>query len=288
MSKKFGLLVLAVFLLVLSSFLLKQKMQTALKNFEVEENRNLIIPPLTFSPTATPTPAPLTFEQMNELYGPCVRMPVLFYHHVQSSKQAQAKNQTSLTVNTETFRKQMVYLKQKGYQTVNPSQLITALTQGGSLPANPVMITFDDGYADFASQAAPILQENGFQATVFLITGLMDNPDYLNWDQIAGLKGAGHFFGNHTWSHANVGNAREKAEKEILTANDQLANHNLNSPKIFAYPLGFSNPHAETYLSSLGYQLGFTTNPGSTLCFRQKLTLPRVRIGNASLSAYGL
>ena len=47
------------------------------------------------------------------------------------------------------------------------AQLTAFFSNGAGLPGNPVMITFDDGYADFASLAAPILKEAGFTATVF-------------------------------------------------------------------------------------------------------------------------
>src|SRR3989344_1471142 len=63
------------------------------------------------SPTPTPTPKPLTFAQMQSLYGPCVNLPTLMYHHLQPLEEAAPKNQTGLTVAPDTFRQHLEYLR---------------------------------------------------------------------------------------------------------------------------------------------------------------------------------
>jgi peptidoglycan/xylan/chitin deacetylase (PgdA/CDA1 family) len=76
--------------------------------------------------------------------------------------------------------------------------------------------------------------------------------------------------------------------KEITTADLQLTERGLDSPKVFAYPNGTVGKNAAAVVSQGGYALAFTTQHGSTLCKGQRLVLPRIRIGNAKLSAYGL
>jgi peptidoglycan/xylan/chitin deacetylase (PgdA/CDA1 family) len=236
--------------------------------------------------SATPTHRPLTFAEMNQLYGPCVRLPVLTYHHVQSEEVAKANKQTALTTYTDFFQKQMQYLEDKGYHVVSMDDLINFFDAGVPIFPKSVLITFDDGYSDFATDAYPVLQSFGYKATVFVPTGLMDNPGYLTWIQTVGMNGQ-VLFGNHTWSHANVGVSTQKMQYEISTADAQLAERGLNSPKVFAYPYGFDSKQAEKYLISLGYKAAFTTVPGNILCEKQRFSLPRVRIGNTSLSNYG-
>jgi len=240
------------------------------------------------TPTPTPTPKPLSFTEMNALYGPCVGLPTLMYHHVQDAAAAKEKNQSGLTVTTETFREQMKYLKERGYQSVYMSDLVNFFAGTGRVPAKSILITFDDAYDDFAINAAPILREFGFKATLFVPTGLIDNPGYLSWQTLKDLAGAGDIlFANHTWSHRNVGADKAEVEREITTADLQLEEKGLNTPKIFAYPYGLESANAKTILQSLGYKLAFTTRPGSTLCQKQSLDLPRIRIGNVSISSYG-
>lgn len=243
-------------------------------------------PALTPTPTPTPSPKPLTFAQMNALYGPCVRLPVIFYHHIQSRDAAVAAKQTSLTVYTDIFEKQMQYLKDKGYITIGMDRLTDFFDNGFALPGNSILLTFDDGYQDFYTDAYPVLQNMGFRATMFLPTGLVGNPDYLTWDEISAMNGP-ILFANHTWSHANVAVSNVKMQTEISTADSQLSDHGLNVPKIFAYPYGIDSGQAMTYLNQLGYKAAFTTIPGSILCKKQRFDLPRIRIGNAPLSYYG-
>jgi len=238
------------------------------------------------TPTPTPTPKPLTFAEMNALYGPCVRMPVLMYHHVQTEEAAITNKQTGLTVYTDFFQKQMQYLKDKGYNVAGMNDLINFFDNATPVAPKSVLITFDDAYEDFNTDAFPILKEFDYKATVFVPTGLMDNPGYLSWIQIISMNGS-ILFANHTWSHKNVGVLKATMEYEISTADTQLSERNLNSPKIFSYPYGLDSGQSEKYLASLEYKAAFTTIPGNILCKKQRFSLPRIRIGSTSLSSYG-
>jgi len=170
---------------------------------------------------------------------------------------------------------------------ISASDLVNFFDAGIPIPGRSVLLTFDDGYQDFYNDADPILSSLGFSATVFLPTGLMENPDYLTWDEISGMNGS-ILFANHTWSHKSVsGNSLSVVQKEISTADTQLSDHGLNSPKVFAYPYGPATTQAENYLSLIGYKVEFTTTPGSILCKKQRFALPRIRIGNASLASHG-
>lgn len=237
------------------------------------------------SPTPTPTPRPLTFSEMNALYGPCVNLPTLMYHHIQDMALAKSKNQGSLTVDTETFKNQMQYLKDRGYQTIAMSDLLAFFSNGSPIPKKSVLLTFDDGYDDFYLNAYPILSQLGFKATMFTPSGLIGNPGYLSWEQIAGMNNVE--FANHTWSHKAMRADGAIDEKEISTADIQLTERGLDNPKVFAYPYGTVSDISETILTKYGYTIAFTTRHGSILCEKQRLTLPRIRIGNVSISSYG-
>lgn len=240
------------------------------------------------SPTPSPTPRPPTFEELRAQYGPCAVVPALLYHHVQHMDLAKTQGHASLTVDTDIFQKQMQYLKDHGYNPIRPEQLIAFFDAGTPLPAKPVLLTFDDGYEDFGTDAAPVLRAFGFPAIAFIPTGLLQNPGYMNWDTVTSLSGQNIYMANHTWSHHSVSTSLDEDQREIGLADTQLSNHGLNPAKVFAYPYGNPSANGETVLSRLGYTLGFTTYAGSAQCKGLRFTLPRIRIGNASLSAYGL
>ncbi len=238
-------------------------------------------------PTPTSSPKPLTFEEVNNLYGPCINLPVLYYHHIQNMDVAKAAGQQNLTVATDIFIDQMQYLKDKGYTTVATNTL-TDFFDKGVYPAHGyVILTFDDGYSDFYVNVLPILRQFGFKAVLALPTGLVGNPGFLTWDEISQAASSGVEVINHTWSHASMGGSSDIVQKEITTADDQLNQRGYNSNKAFIYPYGTYNDYVIGFLQSKGYTLAFTTIPGSTLCKKHRFTLPRVRIGNTTLSAYG-
>lgn len=242
----------------------------------------------TASPSATPTPRPLTFKELNEKYGPCAYAPTLMYHHIQPMEEAKAAGHQYLNVAPETFRTQLQYIKDKGYNVVSMSELIAFFDSGTPLPKKPILITIDDGYKDNHTYAFPILREFSYPATIFLSTGLMNNGDYLNWDQISEMSGHKILMANHTWSHKNLQTNQDVVTKEIQTASTQLSQRGLDNPKTFAYPYGLVSSQARVALKNEGYTIAFTTRPGSALCKQQRLDLPRIRVGNSNLSAYGL
>lgn len=228
---------------------------------------------------------PIRVEAKNE----CADVKVLMYHHVRDAKSAKDRNQTGLNVTPEFFEKHMQYLKDKGYNVIGMDTLINFLDTGAKLPSKPVVITFDDGYEDNYLSMYPILRKFGFKATIFTITGLVENPDYLKWSQIDDMKNSGLVtFANHTWSHHPSSGTKQKQELEIGTANKQLAEKGLNSIKAFAYPYGNSSKNAKEVLQSVGYKIAFTTKHGTKMCSSNRFDLPRVRVGNASLKNYGL
>ena len=272
---------------------MKTKVKTVERNLPAVQEEIKAIPMASISATPTASPSPtvkvLSFAEMNALYGPCVRMPILMYHHVDKLETAKTGGYGSLTVAPEMFKNQMEYLKAKGYSFVAPAELINFFNGTGVLPTKPVMITFDDGYMDNYSVAYPILRDIGGKAVVYLATGLMENPNYMSWSNIAEMNNSGVIiFGNHTWSHRNVGGNREAVKNEILTADTQLKERGLNQTKTFAYPYGIENGFVEKFLAEQGYGMALTTVPGSVQCSKKRYVLPRTRIGNTSLANYGL
>lgn len=239
------------------------------------------------SPSPSPVPSPIPSADP-KIYGPCKLIPVLMYHHVQPESEASEKGQKNLTVDASIFANQMTYLASRGYKTLTPDQLIDGLNAG--LSGRSVLLTFDDAYEDFYKYAYPELVKNGFHATVFVPTGLVGNPDYLDWNQISEMHGSGLItFADHTWSHKSLGRASDETIRyEIGTAKKQLEDHGLGPITSFAYPYGSENLKIDSIMKEMGITSAFTTIPGSYQCAKLPYDLMRRRVGNSSLSSYGL
>lgn len=248
-------------------------------------------PPPSSSPTPVPTTKPLpTLIPLPDprAHGPCKSVPVLLYHHVQPNEQILEKKQQNISVDSEMFDKQMAYLVSRGYHALTLQEFFSGLSE--TLPSKPVVLTFDDGYDDFYTYAYPVLRKNGIHATVFLPTGLVGNPGYLNWGQIEEMKGSELVtFANHTWSHKSLlGISEDAARNEIATAKVQLEERGLGPVEFFAYPYGSENQIVERVLKELGIKGAFTTLPGRQQCAGLPYQFRRNRIGSAPLSSYGL
>lgn len=90
-------------------------------------------------------------------------LPVLMYHHFAE------KAETDTVVTPERFREQMTALKEAGFTAVTLGQMLDYVDNGTPLPEKPVLITMDDGYTSNLTIAAPVLEELGMRATVFVI-----------------------------------------------------------------------------------------------------------------------
>lgn len=221
--------------------------------------------------------------------GFCNNVPVLMYHHIQPLAEAKTQGHAPLTVDSDWFEKQVKYLSVHGYQFINVAQLITAINSGQTLDKS-VAITIDDAYSDTFNYAYPILQKYGARASLFVPTGLVQNPKYLTWDQISQMYRDNIVFPyNHTWSHFSLPSEDiDKERTEITTAQAQLEEHLGPIPKIIAYPYGGYNAPTIKLLQELGFSAAFSTKPGTWQCTGNIFYLPRLRIGNYPLSVYGL
>lgn len=287
----FGI-ILIILALILEYFIKTQRKKIISPGWIASKNNEIKLPEtpvveITPTKVLSPTPSPVTVENMNQNYGPCAKVNVLMYHHIQPEEVAKKNGQMNLTITPEFFRKHLEYIRDNGYNVITPVDLKQFFDGNKVLPAKAIMITVDDGYKDNFEFAYPILKEFGMKATIFVATGLLNNPGYMNWDDLNQMKDL-VYFANHTWSHQGSNGTKEKLTEEITMADKQLTDHGLNQDKIFAYPYGGAGKKVEEILKSNDYEIAFTTIRGNILCKGKSLELPRVRVGNASLKSYGL
>ncbi len=190
---------------------------------------------------------------------PIADIPILTYHKIDDRREWGIT-----TVRPRTFREQIRFLAENGYHPVNFQQVAD-----GVIPGKPVIITFDDGYESVYRHALPVLQEFGFTAVVFLITGYLGRLNH--WDanlgghlfrhldrrQIAEMAGAGIEIASHGMTHRaftlleNNVMRRELADSRALL--QDLCGQPVNS---LAYPFGLKNRQIITAVRESGYRFG--------------------------------
>lgn len=107
---------------------------------------------------------------------------VLTYHRAAQPSDAAKFDDGVVDVTPEAFDRQVGYLK-KWFDIVTIDDLVE-FRRGGSLPKNPVLITFDDGYLDNYEVALPILQKHGATAVFFIATWYLEERRLFWWDKI--------------------------------------------------------------------------------------------------------
>ncbi|WP_163834594.1 polysaccharide deacetylase family protein [Spartinivicinus ruber] len=106
------------------------------------------------------------------------RLAILIYHRVL----AEPSERGTGMLDASTFRWQMNLINE--HFNVLPLSEAIELLQHNSLPPRAIAVTFDDGYADNATVALPILQELQIPATFFVASGFLDGGCMWN-DQVS-------------------------------------------------------------------------------------------------------
>ena len=214
-------------------------------------------------------------------------LPVLLYHHVGP---VQPGTYPALTVAPERFEKQMSWLKRNGYTTIRTADWLAWCLEGKSLPPKPVLLTFDDAYADLVEYAFPVLRKHDFTATVFVVTGEIGGENSwdkrsgsaaircMNVDEIKRWSGEGIEFGAHTRTHPDLTTLSEhELEEEIAGSGRELAVILGKIPSSFAFPFGAYNSIVQERVKK-SYQLAFTSDEGLNDLATHPHTLRRIMI----------
>lgn len=187
---------------------------------------------------------------------------VLQYHHVANNTPA------STSVSAEQFAKHLAYLDNNQFTVVHLDEAIEKLQSGQALPDKAVAITFDDGYANLAQHAVPLLTQYQFPYTIFVNPGLIDPApqSYLSWQVLAALPTELARVANHGWRH-DYWLRRDKSlsqvqhqqqvfqliDKAQQTLERQLPKSLLTRQKMLAYPFGEFDTWLQQGLQSRGY-----------------------------------
>ena len=195
-------------------------------------------------------------------------VPILTYHSLDRSGSV-------ISVAPEAFVDQMAILCDQGFQGIRLSDLLNAWDGKTTLPRRPIVITFDDGFANVLESGVPVLEDAGFTATIFPVAGYTGQTNswpnqpsniphmpLLTWADLHDLAKRGFEIGGHTLTHMPLSCLSIDEVKREIVQSKLLLEARLAKPvTTFAYPYGLITPAsrrivAEHYRGACGVKLG--------------------------------
>ncbi len=199
----------------------------------------------------------------------------------------------------DNLAQQFQYLIDHGYTSIDPDQVAAAVNGTGTLPAKPVMLTFDDGYSNQMA-AFHLLKQFNLKATFYIINGGAESKwcigagrryhdplqpmsgcgdSYLNWNEVRQLDRSGLVtIGGHTLDHENLASlSAAQQQREIVDSKIQTEQELGHPIDAFAYPYGDFNAITIQIVAQAGYTTAVTTMPGEYQKPNEPFTLVRIR-----------
>ena len=207
------------------------------------------------------------------------QVPVVMYHEVGDDTWGVRE----LFVSPGSLRQQLEYLRDSGYEPIFFSDL-THLEDYDK----PVLLTFDDGYTGIYTELLPLLQEFQMKATVFVITGMLEWPNYLTAAQVKELSDSGLVdIQSHTVTHPELtALSQEEQDQELRQSRLDLARITGKIPYVISYPTGL---HNDTTLALCGeyYAFGVQMNGGLWTTGGSYDEIPRIYVSrDTSLDSF--
>lgn len=256
-----------------------------------------------------------------------LRIPIVMYHSISNEAET---GHPYFWVNTSParFAEHMKYLYDNNYQVISLSEAVALLSSFNSTNSmnptnsrnsiNPaaqqphdsmtrrlndpisqrsryVVLTFDDGFHDFYTNAFPILNKHSYRATVFLSTGFINKErlsfkgkQCMTWDEIKQLIKDGISFGSHTVNHPQLHNLKKnEIDDEIKSSKKKIEDEIGIKIDSFSYPFAFPQEDQDFVirykekLVEYGYRVAVTTTIGRASINDDPLILKRIPVNNA-------
>lgn len=231
--------------------------------------------------TASAVPVATKSATIQRQVPSVIHVPILMYHYVEYVKDKGDKIRISLNTLPSALEQEIKTLTEAGYTFMTNSELSDTLDGKSSLPPKPILLTFDDGYRDFYTDAYPILKKYHTKATQYVISGFLNSSNHLTSSQLQEIAKDGLVeIGAHTVHHIWLkGQSLKTVSNEVFQSRETLEKL-INKPVIsFAYPFGAFDEQAVQVVKDAGFRSAVSTIPGVDQRQEYRFFLYRLRPG---------
>lgn len=208
-------------------------------------------------------------------------LAVLMYHQV-------SQDPTRIgdyVITPDQFRQDLTALHLAGFSPVSAAQLVDYAQGRASLPPNPVLLTFDDGYETFYTDVFPILKETNTPAVLSLVGKYTDFYSYtenkalsyshVTWEEVQELAASPLVeLGNHTYALHQMAEGKRRGmmplegedeeayralvEADLVSCSTSIQEQTGEAPRVFAYPFGLYTDATREVVEQMGFDVILT------------------------------
>ena len=203
--------------------------------------------------------------------------PILEYHQV--TDEPLDPDFEMYNVPPAEFAAQLDYLQAEGYTTITLKDFMYAVKGYRTLPEKPIVLTFDDGYADNYSTMLPILEAHNMTAVVFVIINELGQKNYLKFDELKDMQRRGLEIGSHTSDHLPLTELdKTEQRRQLRESKIYLEWSGLEPICSLSYPNGAFDSEIEQLLREENYLAAVTGEAGLNTLQTNPYELYRVHI----------
>jgi peptidoglycan/xylan/chitin deacetylase (PgdA/CDA1 family) len=223
-------------------------------------------------------------------------VPILMYHRVAPDGMPATRR---WRLHPDAFEAQLRHLRDRGYRSLTLEQWGIAAERRQPVPARSVAITFDDGYADFAAYALPLLRRYGFGATLFVVSDLVgatnawderlgESIPLMDWPELAALQEEGIELGSHSSLHRSlVALSPDELAHDLCRSRLRFHEQVGRTVRSISYPFGHHDARVLSIAGACGFHHGVTVRPWHANHGEDLLRLPRIEVhGTDTLSDF--
>lgn len=221
-------------------------------------------------------------------------VPILLYHSISTDPPGWI---APYSVTPAVFGHHLELIAESNATVLSVSQLVGALRGLVPLPPRPVVITFDDGFADICSAAVQLASHN-MCSTLYITTGAIRGSgarpadmalppaEMLDWSQVDELAEMNIEIGAHTHTHPQLDAMRiSEARNEIRSSKHILEDRLGRQVPSFAYPHGFQSARLRREVEAAGYTSACGVMNALSSHSDQAFCLARLTVRNTTSTA---
>lgn len=210
-----------------------------------------------------------------------IKLPIILYHYVEYVKDPGDFIRRGLDITPKNFEEQLKSLKKNNYKSYFVKDIPDLFAGKMEYSSQSAVLTFDDGFEDFYTDAFPLLKKYQTKATIYVVYNFIGHKNYMNKDQLKEVLDSGLVeIGSHSISHANL--ASESAiivKKEIFESKKKLEEDFGITIETFAYPYGSFSKNIIELVKEASYSAAVSVKPGVIQANEDIFKLTRTRPG---------